>query len=191
MDRLNDAVLRIQGLPTRWLTRSGGVIDLSVVPEGPAGPHELDPDIERKRAAWLAWGMELVEYRKLRLIQTSGLDPDIDDVDYERALEMKRCQRDPAYFAAVWAHIYESRPENLQHYPWYQESMQGFLPYIPFPFQVRLLHWFEERYRSTGLRGNGIVSKSREMGATDTAMVWVTCHFLFDVPFGADRKSVV
>lgn len=180
-----EAPLRIIGLPTAWRTRSGGLIDLSVVPEGPSGPHELDPEIKRKIEDWQFWGMELVEFRKQRLLDTGGYNPAIKDVNYERALEMKRCQRDPAYFAVVWCHIYETRSEYLQNYPWYQESMQGFLPFIPFPFQVRLLHWFEARYTSKGAEGNGVVSKSRDMGATDTAMVWATCHFLFDAPFGA------
>ena len=97
---------RIYGLPVDWTNVAGELVDLGAVPEGPSGPE--DPDIHEKTVAFLQWGIELMFYRKFRIMATEGYIEGLDP-NKERAIEMLRCQRDPAYFIAVWCHTYEYR----------------------------------------------------------------------------------
>jgi hypothetical protein len=171
---------RIYGLPTDWVNVAGETVDLSIVPPGPSGPE--DSDLPEKTVNWLQWGIELMLFRKKRIMETEGM---VDGVDpnRERAIEILRCRRDPAYFVAVWCHTYEYRPEELTNYPWYNDRFQGWLPFIPMPYQVAMIRWFDRRFESVNNTPNGAVSKSRDMGATEVLTKWGLHGFLFRSPF--------
>ena len=170
----------IAGLPVEWVAVDGSLVDLSLVPEAPLGAD--DPLKGEKRDAWLAWGRELMRYRVERSVLTGGLHPSRDS-RREQALELARCEHDPAYFVAVWCHTYEYRPIELAQYPWYRPEMNGWVPFIPMPYQVSMLRWLDRRYLDQSDAMNGAISKSRDMGATETVTKWGLHGFLFRTPF--------
>ena len=177
---------RIYGLPTNWKAIDGSVIDLGAVPEGPSGPD--DPELQEKTIAFLQWGLELYLYRVFRIKATEGYITELD-AKKEQAIEMLRCERDCAYFVSVWCHTYEYRGEEISHFPWYRPEFQGWLPFIPMPYQVRLIRWIERRLNSTSESKNGAISKSRDMGATETVTKVGLHGYLFRKPFHAKFVS--
>jgi hypothetical protein len=174
---------RIYGLPVDWTNVAGELVDLGAVPEGPSGPE--DPDIHEKTVAFMQWGIELMFYRKFRIMATEGYIEGLDP-NKERAIEMLRCQRDPAYFIAVWCHTYEYRQQEIANFPWYNAKFQGWLPFIPMPYQVKMIRWIDRRF---AMPANGAISKSRDMGATETVTKWALHGYLFRAPFHAKFVS--
>ena len=174
---------RIYGLPTDWVNVAGDLVDLSLVPIPPSGPN--DPDIYEKTVAFMQWGVELMFYRKKVIMETEGFVEGVDP-NKARAIEMLRCKRDPAYFIAVWCHTYEYRQQEIANFPWYNAKFQGWLPFIPMPYQVSMIRWIDRRF---ALPANGAISKSRDMGATETVTKWALHGYLFRAPFHAKFVS--
>jgi hypothetical protein len=176
---------RISSLPTHWTRLSGEVIDLSQVPSPPQRIPGADlpthAEMRKCQLEYLGWGTELVRYRASRVRATEGLIPGMSP-EREKALELARCVNDPKYFIAVWTNIFEYREEQLVNFPWYNKKAGGWLPFVPFPFQLELIDWLHERTNSTGLRGNGAISKSRDMGVTDTCCRFALWAYLFKDP---------
>jgi len=176
---------RFKSLPEQWTSISGNLIDLNVVPSIPQPLYGSDTptfdEMKRCQQDYISYGTELVRYRAKRVRDTEGLTPGMD-MHRERALEIARCIDDPKYFIAVWTNIFEYRDDQLQNFPWYNPSSGGWLPFIPFPFQLRLIDWLFERVNSTGLDGNGAISKSRDMGVTDTCCRFALWAYLFKDP---------
>lgn len=137
--------------------------------------------MKRCQQAYLDYGVEMVRYRASRVRDTEGYTPGIN-AERERALEIARCMHDPKYFISVWTHIFEYREDQLNNFPWYNKSGGGWLPFIPFPFQLELIDWLTERTNATGIRGNGAISKSRDMGVTDTCCRFALWAYLFKDP---------
>lgn len=102
-------------------------------------------------------------------------DPELAALHYHLAAE------DTAYFMVMFCPIYESRA--TPDYEWDEDKQEwviylkpaGWYPWVPFHFQVEMIRWIE-RVKSlsqitdvTG-KGDGVVEKSREMGAS-----WIFC----------------
>jgi len=164
---------------------SGNLIDLNVVPDIPQllyGATEPSyAEMKRCQQAYIDYGIELVRYRAQRVRDTEGLTPGLG-MNRERALEIARCMDDPKYFIAVWTNIFEYREDQLNNFPWYNPKAGGWLPFIPFPFQLKLIDWLHERVNASGLAGNGAISKSRDMGVTDTCCRFALWAYLFKDP---------
>lgn len=153
-----EAVTTIPGLPDH----------LVVVPPAPNRPD--DPQGDEKRAAWEAWALGLAKYRAQRR-------KELYDNPSLRPLELKRCEASVKYFMAVWGTIYEPRHEP-EH-----GIIGGNKPWLPFEAQVRMLDWIDARMASGGADRDGIVSKSRDMGATWTMCFYDTHGWLFKYPW--------
>ncbi len=82
--------------------------------------------------------------------------------------------RDPGYFIAIWTATFESRGGFGR--------AKGWQPFIPYPFQVAWVRWFE-RILDLAEVGDepaiGPNSKARTMGVSNTAMDCVLWAFLF------------
>lgn len=128
--------------------------ELRVVPDPPFAPD--DPEAADKREAWTTWAEGLRRHRVDRALLTER-DEQI------RAFEMRRCREHPAYWLATYGWIYEPRAER-------DEADER--PFIPFGFQVKALDWFLEVLGKRGAEADGVLSKSRDMGAS-----WLMCAF--------------
>lgn len=151
---LAEAVTEIPGLPDA----------LRYVP--PAPSNASDPDADLKRANWHEWAEALARYR-LRRKQQIEQNPDLIP------LELAKCRLSPAYFMAVWGWIFEPRPEYNP----------GDKPWLPFAIQIELLDWFEECMAAMDHRRDGVVSKSRDMGASWVTCCWLLHGWLFKYPW--------
>lgn len=83
-----------------------------------------------------------------------------------RKIEWNLCERDPAYWLVMYGVIFE--PRSIAGHPpaWY--------PWVPFPFQVRMIRWIQHVMEQTAHgRGDGVVEKSRDMGAS-----WMFCAYM-------------
>jgi hypothetical protein len=147
--------LRIPGLPDH----------IAVVPEGLLSPD--DPDQEAKREVWHQWVEAVLRYRVTRR-------RDIEKHPSLRRYELRFCAEHPAYWLLIWGNIFEPRSDG---------SRSSDAPFLLYPFQIDLLNWFLERMDSSGADADGVVSKSRDMGAS-----WLMCAFavwgwLFKLPW--------
>jgi hypothetical protein len=173
-------MLTIPGLPTDWVARDGTTMDLSVVPAAPTS--ENDPDRAKKVKAWSRWGSEVFRYRRIRKIECR--DP------VQQKIEREKCRRyGPKYVITMWCWVNEPRKRRFSEVwdkiapPGEEPEHPGWLPAIPFPFQIALLDWFEARLAGTGADANGIISKPRDMGASWWICLAMMSHFLFDGQF--------
>lgn len=170
----------IPGLPIDWIARDGTPMDLSVVPAAPTS--ESDPDRTEKVAAWARWGSEVFLYRSIRARECR--DP------VQQEAEREQCRRyGPKYFITMWCWINEPRKRRFQTV-WDQiapagtvPKHPGWLPAIPFEFQIRLLDWFEARLDGIGAGANGVLSKPRDMGASWWLCLAMMAHFVIDGQF--------
>lgn len=127
--------------------------------------------VPSERKAWLRWRTLVLEEREL-------VHKECDADFTERAVQIRLCADDPAYFMVMFGVLYEPRPtvdivlagdgaENSVDRP------PGWYPWVPFAFQVDMVRWFQKivskTYDPLG-RGDGVIEKSREMGAS-----WVFC----------------
>lgn len=166
--------LIIEGLPTDWEMPNGSILDLSLVPVSPSGPD--DPDRPAKMAQWEAWYAAVLHFRQEH-------QDACEDNPTMQAEEIKRCTEfGPKYFITVWCSIYEERPDA-------GPSQGEWLPAILFPFQVEILDWLERRLQSRGAAANGVIRKSRDMGATWIVCFWGLWGFLFRSPFSTKYIS--
>lgn len=125
-----------------------------------------DPNRDEKRAAWAAWRDGVLRYRLERWMLLKA-NPELVP------FELRLCQ-DPAYWLLIWGHIYEPRPD---------EGRADESPFILFPFQIDLLDWLDARLTAKGAKRDGVVSKSRDMGASWVAASWALHGWLFKRPW--------
>ena len=157
--------LVIPDLPT-----SGKWGDLSHVPswldddEIPWNDATID---QGGRAKWRDWRKRLDAYRQWMHAETDR-DPAL------RQEELTRCAGCVKYFLAVYGWIYEPRdhvdPDELE---------PGWRPWALMPHQVLLLDEINEAMNYPSPRGDVVVEKSRDMGATWTFCGWVAWNWLF------------
>lgn len=154
----------INGLPADFLAPDGTVHDLRIVPGGVSDPS--DPRRGEKRAAWRTWKNLVRRYRLTRI------DACIDDPE-QQAVEIAKCLRyGPAYFIAVWCWVVDPRLGR-------DGRPLGESSFVPYPFQVDLLRWLDERLTVRGPEADGVISKSRDMGATWLCCMWALHGWLF------------
>lgn len=154
----------IGDLPADYEDLLGDTIDLRYVPDPATRP--TDPEAPAKAAAWRLWAEGINLYRTETLARCQD-DPQ------QQALEYARCAADPAYFLATFGWIFEPRAS----------SGEGDKPWTPFGLQVRMLRWLDEVMVGTGAKADGLVSKSRDMGASWTCCAYAVHGFLFKEPF--------
>jgi hypothetical protein len=152
----------ITGLPAELMT----------VPVGPNRPD--DPEFEQKRDAWERWGADLVRYR-MQTVKAAVAHPRLAQ------LEWRKCANDPAYFIAVYGYLYEPRRRGKR---------SGTIPWIPFERQVQMIRWWQACMAAEDESADGVVSKSRDMGAS-----WMMCAlqiwgWLFVEPFNSLNISL-
>lgn len=127
----------------------------------PAVIPSLGPELETvpyEREAWEEWRYRVIAFRELRRRECIGNKA-------EQNLEMALCAADPAYWLTMYGIILE--PRDLEDRP------PEWLRWIPFAFQVQFLRWIQHTMKQSKKgRGDGIVEKSRGMGAT-----WIFCAY--------------
>lgn len=101
--------------------------------------------------------------------------------DYEFQLLLKeKFKRDPIYFFQTMAWTYDPRRK-----PYY-------FPFILYPFQEGLIHWIEDRYAN---QEDGLLDKSRDMGATFIFTTWFYYKWLlfedFHAHIGSRKEELV
>lgn len=139
--------------------------NLAHCPGAPSAPD--DPEAASLRDAWRTWAEGLRRYRVERQLQAQH-----DDVI--RAIELRKCAEHPAYWLAVWGWIYEPRAER-------EESDER--PFLPYGFQVNTLDFFLDTLDQRGAKADGIVSKSRDMGASWLMVSFALWGWLFKKPW--------
>jgi len=123
--------------------------------------------VPQDRTGWLRWRTAVLAYRTLihRLCDT---DREFQAVQYELAA------RDPEYWRVMFGVLYEPRTTmdiTLDEHGNEVQFVkpQGWYPWIPFHFQVQMGRWITDvatRTMDPLGRGDGVVEKSREMGAS-------------------------
>lgn len=118
---------------------------------------------------WRLWSEAVKAYRERRRRECER------DVRQQQ-LELVKCKRDTAYWCVIWGVIFEPRSTDGKPPRW--------SPFILFAYQVHMIRWIEGVLASEeNGRGDGIVEKSRDMGATYIFAAVATKHFLFDEVF--------
>lgn len=154
----------LRGLPTAYATPEGPV-DLSAMPASPTARDDSERD--QKAIEFVAWKQLIRRYRVQRW------DACATNAD-QQEVEREKCRRHgAAYFLAVWGWMDDPRISPSTERP------IGPTPFIPYPFQVEMLAWFDERLTQKGMLADGVVSKSRDMGATWNACGWALHGWLF------------
>jgi|GEM_PF-1648983 len=136
---------------------------IRVVPSSPIGPSGEDAQWSEKAAAWQRWASGVQRYRVERRLNVQN-HPDLIPI------ELERCRRDHAYWLTTYGWIFEPRP---------MRDRAPHTPFIPYPFQIDALDWFEELLDTDGPKGDGVLSKSRDMGASWLAAAFALHGFLF------------
>ncbi|RJO67634.1 MAG: hypothetical protein C4523_08835 [Myxococcales bacterium] len=177
----------IAGLPT----------ELRLVPDPPLSPS--DPEADAKRAAWFAWRDQTAVWRAKHRLRVES------DRDWQR-LEKRKCALDFAYWVTTYGWVYEPRANDagvldptaftnvIDLSQWSANADEAHpgddLPFLPFGQQVELMHFFLRcQFYQRGPLGSGLVSKTRDIGAS-----WILCAFclwgwLFHHPWQARLLS--
>ncbi|HXG72790.1 MAG TPA: hypothetical protein VNJ04_19520 [Gemmatimonadaceae bacterium] len=112
-----------------------------------------DPD------AWIAWRLRVRAYREL-------VRRDCLTNEGQRAAQKMLCAQDPAYFLCMFGVVLEPRDVG--------DSAPAWSPFILFPVQVQVIRWIQATMARNDMgRGDGVMEKSREMGAT-----WIFCGYM-------------
>jgi hypothetical protein len=103
--------------------------------------------------------------RRARILQAADKDPGL------RSAFRSIAKKDPLFFVDNFCWIYEPRAGRDHIIPWRL-----------YPHERDMIHWLEERFKE---EEDGLIEKSRDMGATWTFCVWTLWHYLFDDEFSA------
>lgn len=144
------------------------------------GPHDWRTDWRRWRQALIAYRDEVD--RATDPTSRHNLFP-AEAVTAQRH-ELALCAQSCAYFLAVYGWIFEPRDHVDPDFP-----DPGWRPWALMPHQVWLLDEIEDAIRYPAPRGNLVVEKSRDMGATWTFCGWTTWKWLFARDFTAGLMS--
>lgn len=110
---------------------------------------------------WAAWRDAVMAHRELVRRRAA------DNLQLQR-IELEKCARDPAYWITMYGVIFEPRDQEIGG------VVVGWVRWIPYAFQVKLIRWIDDVLKETANgRGDGVIEKSRDMGAT-----WTFCGFM-------------
>ena len=139
---------------------------------------------------WLRWRERALAFREWAH-RAADEDPE------KRAAILALAAGDPAFFMLVYGSLLEPRatPDvrldadgNEVPFP----KPQGWYPWVPYPFQVETIRWIEDvmsRANDPLGRGDGVIEKSRDMGATWIFCLYVAHQWLFADDFVAGLIS--
>lgn len=144
-------------------------LDIPGLPPLPPTPTSRDGHDAAWRQAWRDW-------RDAVLAERDDLDEECEADADAREDALALCAADPAYWLAMVGWVFEPRLKG---------GRGGDSPFVPYPFQIRMLRWLQARLDADGPDGDGLVSKARDMGASWTACAFVLWGWLFRHPFNA------
>lgn len=137
--------------------------------------------IPQDRDGWLRWRKKVLAYRLL-LHRMADEDPQ------KRAAIIQMAADDPLFFMAIFGVLHEPRGAVDMDITDDGEVVEmvrprGWFPWVPYPFQGRMIRWINEvlaRENDLTGKGDGVVEKSRDMGATWTFCLQAGWQWLFD-----------
>ena len=147
------------------VTIAGLPADLAVIPPDPSGPS--DPDRFQKRLDWEAWASRIMVYRSA-ILDLCAQHPEFI------AIERARCAIDPLYLLAVYGYLYEPRK---------RKGRGGYIPWIPFARQAQMIRWYQWTRQQEDENGDGVCSKTRDMGASWTMCFCFVWEWIFSPTF--------
>lgn len=122
---------------------------------------------------------------------TNWLDPDYSEVFRERAARLRRVRRDDRWddlIAYYQSGHYREFVEDwvVTFVPWrVNMGKESKVPLLLFPRQIELFDWLMERWNASKSRPlsqqeQGLIEKSREMGASWVVLAFALCIWLFE-----------
>ncbi|NOS66877.1 MAG: hypothetical protein HOO67_00695, partial [Candidatus Peribacteraceae bacterium] len=97
-----------------------------------------------------------------------------------RALEIAMCRRFPTHFINNWCMTFDPR-RAPKHFP-----------FSTYEFQDEAIQWLQDRYKK---KEQGLIEKSRDMGATWIVCAWVIWAWIFEqgfiARFGSRKEDLV
>lgn len=112
--------------------------------------------------------------RRIKLIEKINKNPRL------QALEIQMCKRDPVHFINNWCLTFDPRT-NPKHFP-----------FTLYEYQAETIKWLDDRYKN---KENGLIEKSRDLGATWMCVAWAVHKWLFDSGFqclfGSRKEDLV
>lgn len=137
------------------VTTNPFLLEPAIIQGLPEGLQEVPDDPDE----WIEWRDKMRAFRELTRRKCKK------DKDLQR-IEWNLCERDPAYWLTMYGVIFE--PRSIAGNP------PAWFPWVPFAFQVRMIRWIQHVMAQTTYgRGDGIVEKSRDMGAS-----WMFCAYM-------------
>lgn len=131
------------------------LLEPAIIPGLPDGLQVVPDDPDE----WLEWRDDVRIFRELTRRETKR------DKKRQR-MEWSLCERDPAYWLVMYGVIFEPRSVAGNPPAWF--------PWVPFAFQVRMIRWIQHVMEQDAHgRGDGIIEKSRDMGAS-----WIFCAYM-------------
>ena len=134
-------------------------------------------DVPTSQEGWLTWKEDIALYREW-VKRTCESDQAM------QAVVTALCTKDPAYFLTIFGVIFEPRQRGTQRPGWY--------PWTLYASQVDLIRFIEgaaSRHDDPTGKGDGVIEKSRDMGATWTLCGYVAHQWLFADAFVAGLVS--
>jgi hypothetical protein len=146
--------------------------------------HYLPPSPQRA-SEWGQWANKVMLHR-LQVTLECNLPGEAGEEARKR--EETRVREYPMYLLATYGTIYEARSDVRDTD---QDDMpsSAFIPFIPFPFQIRFGYWFLERLETKGTLGDGIGVKARDMGVSNETVFLCAALWATRVPFQARLLS--
>lgn len=161
-----ELVYDIPGLPPLPTT------DVEGLPQIRPGQH-----IPLTNAEWFTWVPQVMRHIADRRREADAVSRRRDELRRE---EVRRVTADERYWFYTYASIFESRVEDESAILESEEATDlatasGLAPFILYPFQDYWVTWHKLALRTRGGGGDTITIKSRDMGASNTAvgtMAW-------------------
>lgn len=138
-------------VPPSNMMSEGHVPNIPWLPASPQTPEQ-----------WFGWYEEILFLRFQILSAGSGSGPEVDAL-WDR--EADRCRKSRPYMITMYGSIYEARPDEDATDD--DNLPATFIPFIPFPFQIRAMFWYYQLRKTRGSLGDGLAVKSRDMGMSN------------------------
>ena len=122
------------------------------------------PPIPEDNSGWEEWNYRVLRHRVQVYEETAT---DWSGQQEARAREIVRVANDGRYWLSTYGAIYEARPPEDD-----EDRPGSYLPFVPYLFQLYVWDWFDERMRTRGSGGDGVIVKSRDMGLSNMACAY-------------------